>query len=283
MIDLYNDPQNIATRPHILNTITSILEATRLAPWFLTWAAKGVVENSPLLSQKDSIISILNSGLEVTSTSEASLETLHQLLQLRLLSQEEIEYITHGISKLLNSPNGDLITEALTVLQTLTSISPKTIEEISLPILFGFLPDTAPSKGDVDGREGCIHALSSLEVLCTHPHLFERLIVHLTTKIEIVNSQTIDTGSGLDLDGLEASIVYAHAMFKTLDAVITKKLDQDDKDVAKYIERFVPRLYYLFFEAAVSTDGQKPVGQDPRLISDASEIVSSIVSVLPPE
>jgi len=76
----------------------------------------------------------------------------------------------------------------------------------------------------------------------------------------------------------------------TLAKVLQKKVDREDLDVPKYIERLVPGIFNLFVFSAFAVAGDDDdggrrerisVATEPRLVKKAGEIVSLVIQALP--
>ncbi len=185
----------------------------------------------------------------------------------------------------------------LDLLSAVAKINHRPVEEQTLPLLFSSLPDSSPPRGAISERVKIHSVLSALETLCVQAQLFETLVIRLTTKLDLV---CVPGPSSLDLspipdEEVEVQAAYAHWILTTLGKTLQKKVDRNDPDVAKYIERLVPRIFNLFtfaaFEASGGVSGEDEskerwrkrirVGTDPRLVKKAGEIITLIVQVLP--
>ncbi|CAG8645795.1 16868_t:CDS:10, partial [Acaulospora colombiana] len=226
-----------STRQGVLTVFAAVLDAMiQVKP------SSGTPDHSisPLRSFKDDLLSRFISGLESGSTAEANLLCLHRLVQATILSGEELIYIAQNLTNaLLNAPmaEDDLTIEILALLQHISTLSPKTLEDTTLPSLFALLPDQAPSK-DRDDEEyvRCVHALTCLGSLCIQADLFSILVVRLFTKVELLMGVEYQ-----DQRTTEAAIGYIHALLKTLYSAVLTKHNASDPDLPKYIERFIPR------------------------------------------
>ncbi|PVG04686.1 hypothetical protein CPB86DRAFT_831311 [Serendipita vermifera] len=268
-----------STRQGVLAVFAAVLDAMIQVKPSSGEPDHTVSSASPLQSFKDGLLSRFISGLESGSTAEASLLCLHRLVQTAILSVEELVYVVQNLTNtLLNAPmaEDDLTIEILALLQFISTFSPKTLEDITLPSLFALLPDQAPSK-DRDDEEyvRCVHALTCLGSLCIHPDLFSILVVRLLTKIELLMGADYQ-----DQQTTENAIGYAHALLKTLYSAALTKYNAGDPDLSKYIERFIPRLYFLFFTAAQAVSTTRPVSRSQVIVADAAGIIALIVASL---
>ena len=109
-----------------------------------------------------------------------------------------------------------------------------------------------------------------------HPELFEILIIRLTTKVDLICTPMAKYA----LEDEESNAAYAHSLLKTIATTLSLKVDKSHPDIAKYIDRLVPRLYNLFIYSALSAE--RPVlAADPRLVSAAGEIITLVVQCVP--
>lgn len=184
------------------------------------------------------------------------------------------------------------------VIKGLTSISkihPNSIESITLPLLFHNLPDHAPGLPDIDGREKYRSILGSLSELCVQPALFETLLIRITTKLDLLSSDSpaanfaqADDQGDVPMDALdhqrECNIAYAYDLLHTLSRVIDAKLEAKHVDVAKYFDKLVPRLHTLVVVAAQPRIGDvEPLFRDRRLTSIVARIAGTMMWELGPE
>ena len=87
----------------------------------------------------------------------------------------------------------------------------------------------------------------------------------------------------LDVDELEPTAAYAHAILTALANTLTTKVSKPhpDSDIPKYINTLLPHLFRLCLEAAVATD--KRVLADIRLLGVAARIVRLVLEASPAE
>ncbi len=135
--------------------------------------------------------------------------------------------------------------DALDLLITIAKGNSKIVEESTLPMLFSSLPDSAPARDAVSERLKYWQILRWLEKLCTTPPLFETLVVRLTTKLDLICSP--GALGGVKDEDRDPIAAYAYCILATLVAVLQTKEDRKHSDIPKYIDRFVPKLYNLFF------------------------------------
>lgn len=166
---------------------------------------------------------------------------------------------------------------------TITSIAPHHVAEQTLPLLFRFLPDTAPSRAAGGERAKCWRTLSALQTLCVQSELFENLVIRLTTKLDLIClpsafrvSQNMTAS-----DDIEPDTAYAHAILKTLSQTLSVKVQNKDPDVVKYIDRLIPHIFNLFISSTFLSDERPVIATDPRLLRVAGEIITLVVQSLP--
>lgn len=162
---------------------------------------------------------------------------------------------------------------------TVSSFAPSHVSSNTLPLLFTALPDKAPTREAEADRVRYWRTLAYLKKLCTHPELFETLVVRLSTKLDLlcIPSASSDEQSGTDL---EPSAAYAHSILKTLADVLSAKIDLGHADVVKYIDRLVPRLYNLFIYSALPAEEKPMSATEPRLLAVSAQIITLVTQTL---
>jgi DNA repair/transcription protein MET18/MMS19 len=270
MMSSYETSSETSTRTSALTALAAILETQRSPS--LSMRTFNVDSSSPISKYKGSLLSLFISALKATSTAEQALKGLQQLVLLLKLDQEELNFVIHNLTNILleaREADDDLAPETLAVLQTLASLSPSSVEDVALPLLFALLPDKPPREDDTGTQTNCAHALAALETVCIHPQLFSRLLVHLSTKVELL---VMDRQSDV-----EAIVAYAHALLRTICSALETKSVRGDVDIPKYMERFMPRLYFLFLDA-LNKEDLTWSSNYTILISDAADIIELIVA-----
>jgi DNA repair/transcription protein MET18/MMS19 len=196
---------------------------------------------------------------------------LQNLVRIKqLLSAEELGFVVHNVSEQILSSEGYV----LGLLNTITEISPTSVEELALPVLIKQLPDQPPHKEDTKAQAGITSALAALRTICVHPVLFERLVIWLITKIDLVATAE---GTG------DMASAYIHIMLGTLSGLLSEKLEKGHADVGKYVERLVPALYSLFLRGTGKDENMDGVELGVKIVDDAAEIISLVISALPAE
>jgi DNA repair/transcription protein MET18/MMS19 len=272
MMASYENSSETSTRTSILTALAAILEK-RSSPSSSIGAPNAEIVPH-LTKYKDSLLSLFISASKTTSTAEQALKCIHQLVSFLKLEQEELNFVIHNLTNVLLEAwkaGDDLAPETLAVLQTLSNISPSSVEDVALPPLFALLPDKPPREDDTGAQRNCVHALTVLEAVCIHPQLFSRLLVHLSTKVELLvpDGRTDDGAAG----------AYAHALLRTIFSALETKSVRGDVDIPRYMDRFIPRLYFLFLGALTKEDSGC-AGSVSVLISDAADIIELIVASL---
>lgn len=172
----------------------------------------------------------------------------------------------------------------LDALSVVCEIAPREVSKTTLPMLFGLLPDRAPTREADAERQKYQRVLKVLKRLCINAELFEVLVIRLTTKLDLICVDRVTTSSPgsttSDRDALECSAAYAHSVLSTLEDVLKTKVEALHPDVHKYIDRLVPRLFNLFFHAA-AVEGRKAVAVNPRLVVAGARIIALIARSLP--
>ena len=156
------------------------------------------------------------------------------------------------------------------------------IEEITLPLLFGKLPDTAPPLENEAKRLEYKHILASVSVLCALPGLLELMILRILSRLENLASFEQLTSADVDPVIRECNAAYAYSLLHSLLATIRRKVQDGDLDVAKHFDTIVPRLFYFFVIGAVS-EAKNFIRTDVRLLSASASIIETITQTLSKE
>jgi hypothetical protein len=178
---------------------------------------------------------------------------------------------------------------ALDGLVEISKLTSKPIEEITLPLLFGKLPDSAPSLDAEAERLQYQQILSSVAVLCAQPGLLEMMVLRILSRLESLASSCengdVDQDSS-DSDEAtvkkECNAAYAYSLLHSLLSTIRRKVADGHHDVAKHFEHLVPRLFDFFVSGATSTTSN-PIKVDVRLLAVAASIIEAITQTLPKE
>jgi DNA repair/transcription protein MET18/MMS19 len=163
----------------------------------------------------------------------------------------------------------------LDLLSSVSSISPRHVSQTTLPLLFSSLPDQAPSRAAEPERVKVWTTLSFLKRLCIQADLFERLVIRLSTKLDLI---CVPSGDSIaDLEDQEPTAAYAHSLLRTLADALSQKVQLNHPDVAKYVDRLLPRLFYLHIYSTLVSDGDYLVPTDSRLVFVSAEIVNLVL------
>jgi DNA repair/transcription protein MET18/MMS19 len=177
---------------------------------------------------------------------------------------------------------------ALEGLVSISKLTSKPIEEITLPLLFGKLPDAAPVLDDESQRLEYKQILSSVSVLCTLPGLLEMMILRILARLEtlasIEDTTTVTEAETSDDTSVrrECNAAYAYSLLRSLLSTIRRKVQDGHRDVAKHFDTLVPRLFDFFVGGATS-NASNSIKTDVRLLSAAASIIETITSTLPKE
>ncbi|KAF8517882.1 ARM repeat-containing protein [Hysterangium stoloniferum] len=280
LISLFRDPLEISNRPATLTAAENIVRAVRdvYSPRAGNESRRSYEIERPLDSFKDELLGIFIVGLKITGGAPPALLAIDAMVKiLGLLTGDEIAFVVHSINELLVAANysvdDDVRMTALDVLSSVSLVAPKHIEETTLPLLFGTLPDSAPSRDAYAEHAQYRRVLSSLTSLCTTPAFFETLVVRLSTKLDLICTAPLSP-----IVDREANAAYVHAILSSLSKVLSRKVELGHSDIPKYLDRLVPRLYGLFIDAALSSDkGNETVAIHPRLIHIGSRVIQQII------
>ncbi|EMD39279.1 hypothetical protein CERSUDRAFT_82017 [Gelatoporia subvermispora B] len=282
LVKLFHNPDEAPTRAPTLRLLADFISAARDS----TSQDPEVLPDEgdvPLAPVKDEVLGVLTVGLKTPSTAPPALDGLKALVTTRgLLSDEEVGFVVHNVNELLQKEGedgfDDVSDPALDLLIVIATFAPRHVAANTLPLLFSSLPDRAPPRSAEAERLRYWRTLDSLSKLCEQPDLFETLVVRLLTKLDLV---CIPPPEALDTEeNHEPSAAYAHSILKTIAEVLSAKVNKGHKDVVKYIDRLVPRLYNLFIYSALMSDGSYMAATDPRLASVAAQIITLITQSL---
>ncbi|KAG8691244.1 hypothetical protein FRC11_005626 [Ceratobasidium sp. 423] len=268
-IKIFHDPDEAAHRDPILAALRDVLHAARELK---DGPCRGVAI-AFLEANKDATLGALTSGLKAKVSRGSALSGLLQLSHMQgVLSVEEMTFVVHNVNELLGSKEDeleDLRPIALEVLNVISTVAPKVVEETTLPMLFSALPDNAPPR-DADAERAKYWAiLSALATLCEAPTLFEVLVIRLSTKLDIL--------CGSIPADRECAAAYAHALLQTLSNVLARKSDAGHADVPKYLDRLLPALLAAVVKAAVSPTPEKEVATHVKILPTIAPIFTMVV------
>lgn len=178
---------------------------------------------------------------------------------------------------------------ALDGLVEISKLTSKPVEEITLPLLFGKLPDIAPSLDAEAERRQYQQILASVAVLCAQPGLLEMMVLRILSRLESLassceNGDVHETSDAQD-DAIvrkECNAAYAYSLLHSLLSTIRRKVSDGHHDVAKHFDHLVPRLFDFFVSGATSTPANS-IKVDVRLLSVAASIIETITQTLPKE
>ncbi|OSD04782.1 ARM repeat-containing protein [Trametes coccinea BRFM310] len=281
LVKLFLDPDELPNRAPTLRLLADLIESARKS----TEDDSEVLQedgNVPLSPYKDEVLGVLTVGLKTPASALPAIDGLKSMvLTAGLLTNEELGFVVHNVNEILQKDEDESeITDAvLDLLSTVASFAPGHVSSNTLPLLFTSLPDCAPAREEEAKRIRYWRTLAYLKKLCTQPDLFETLVVRLSTKLDLlcVPSPSDDNTSNADL---EPSAAYAHSILKTIADVLSAKIDLGNKDVMKYIDRLVPRLYNLFIYSALLAEERPMVATDARLLGVAAQIITLITQTL---
>ncbi|KAG9047697.1 hypothetical protein FS837_001661, partial [Tulasnella sp. UAMH 9824] len=288
MMKLYLDPAEAAQRSHIVLQLSNLLLTLREV-YAEDNSSTNYAQERLLEAHKDQLIGVISSSLKVVDTRMAALSgTLHLVQISGLLTEEELGYLVQHLNELLepSSDLQDLKDVLLNLLTTISKTNASLVEQTTLPLLFGNLPDKAPAPDAKAERASYQRTLKCLSTLCLQQALFETLVIRLSTKLELVCSEFPPLAEGKDENEVavlrEHSAAYVHALLQTLeDALDFKSASKLDADIPKYLDRLIPRLYALFVEAATSPKPSLALATDVRLLGVASGVILRVVRCNP--
>ncbi|SCZ87643.1 BZ3500_MvSof-1268-A1-R1_Chr2-2g05109 [Microbotryum saponariae] len=302
LLNLYKDPDEIALRAPTLACLADLLSSLSPletpAPLISTAPADAPISfppptlphaegASPLEPFRDELLSVLTSGSRSASSRAPAMDGLVRLVRVpEFLAPPEVEYCISAIDDVLiggaDAESSSSFTEddyenALDGLVLLAALHPRTVESSTLPKLFERLPTSAETVPFHKSLESTRYrkALEALAALCAmHPDLFEILSLRLLARLEgIISTPTPEVTPSV--------LLYAHHLLTTLKAVLKTKVEREDDDVVKYIEKFAPRLLGLFILPTVGpSSGLNGIVTDVRLLHDVAAIITVIVQRL---
>lgn len=233
-------------------------------------------ENDGLLLDKfrDLLLSTLSHGVKTSITRVAAVELFVNLSHINFFGPQELRHLCDSVNDLLVDENAEQV--RVQTLEALRDLGNKRVlEESTLPVLFGMLPDRIQSGDDQDRVKGRIRrALGSLARLCDSTDFFDMLIVRLSTKIDLVCVSTEEQ---------EANIGYAQGLINTMIVVLEEKMTRKDRDTARY-GSLVPRLIGNVVEASLRSDSStiSTVTGNRKVIRDIGRLNTLLVRCLEP-
>ncbi|KAF8637616.1 hypothetical protein AX17_002685 [Amanita inopinata Kibby_2008] len=279
LVKLFMNPDEVMTRPSIILLLSDLIIAARDS----SLNDSEQLQSTPLAPYKDDVFAITIVALGNAGSRRSALSALTGLVTTKnLLSDEEAGIIVNNISDLLQADPDeidDTSDEMVDLLARMAMITPHHIGERTLPLLFTALPDTVPERGAVVDRDKCWRTLAMLSKLCTQADLFESLISHLLTKLELL---CVPKQGDESLD-IEPRSAYAHALLTTISRTLSLKMEKRHLDIAKHISRLVPQLFNLFLYSAFASEGQEMAATDHRVVSAAAQIITTIGQTLNPQ
>ncbi|CAE6417929.1 unnamed protein product [Rhizoctonia solani] len=273
LIKQFHDPDEAAHREPILAALRDVLHAARE----LKEGPCREASITFLKANKDAALGVLTSGLNAKVSRGSALSGLLQVSYMQgVLSDEEMTFVVHNVNELLGSEKDELEELrpiALEILNVISAVAPKAVEETTLPMLFAALPDEAPPR-DADEERGKYWAvLSALAALCETSTLFEVLVIRLSTKLEIIcGSVPADR---------ECTAAYACALLQTISNVLVRKSDAGHADIPKYLDRLLPTLLAVVVKAATSSTSTNQVATHPNIMPVVASIFHMVVRSAP--
>lgn len=239
-------------------------------------------DRRPLDAMRDELLAALSNGIRSSGyRSSALLAFVHLTHIPTFLSPAETNYMAESVNELIISPSAeDVRGAALDGLRDIARVNPRVLEETTLPMLFGRLPDRMPepakdSTPSSDGRGVVRRTLGALARLCAQPDLFDMLVVKLFTKLDLTCASTFKTK-----EEWEANVGYVRGLLVTVLTVLEEKTTKGHTDVPRYGVILCPRLFSLILSAAtrdVEQDAQPPVAADPRVVRDIGRLLTLLV------
>ncbi|KAF8661259.1 hypothetical protein AX16_001362 [Volvariella volvacea WC 439] len=272
LVKLFRNPDEASTRPSILELLSDLIVAAKEAP-----------TDAILLSPyKDDTLALLIAGLKLPSAQHQAVEGLSTAVTTKgLLTDEEMGFIVHNVNELLqiNSSESQVYNdEVLDLLSTISHTHPHHVAEQTLPLLFDSLPDQPPQREAATERVRYWRFLQALRKLSLQSELFETLVIRLTTKLDLAWKVATSPSEG----DTETAAAYAHAILKTILQTLEAKVKKGHTDVAKYLDRLIPRLFNLLFYSAFlpSTQGHLTGANDHRIVELVARITETIVQTI---
>ncbi|CAL1714198.1 unnamed protein product [Somion occarium] len=279
-VRLFLDPDEAPNRAPTLRLLSDVVAAARDST-LKDLEVLDEDEEVPLSPYKDEVLGVFSVGLKNSVTCKHALEGLRNLVTTHgLLSDEELGFIVHSVNEILlkeGMEDDDIGEGILELFIAISTTAPRHVTETTLPLLFSSLPDRAPPRSADADRLRVWHILAFLKKLCIQSDLFEMFVVRLSTKLDLVcTPRTAAEGEESDV---EPSAAYAHSILRTLADVLAIKVDKEHPDVAKYIDRLLPRLYHLHIYSALSAEESQAIATDERLVAVSAEIITLIMQV----
>ncbi|KAF7798029.1 hypothetical protein EIP86_009241 [Pleurotus ostreatoroseus] len=281
LVKLFLNPDEVQNRGAVLQALADVIDAARHATILdLTTDSETSI---PIAPYKDEVLGVLTVGLKVPSGCRHALVGLLSMVNtLKLLTDEELGFVVHNVNEILSEgdvEDEDVSDAILDLLTVISSLSSRHVVQTTLPMLFTSLPDSAPPRVAESDRMKYWRTLSFLKRLCIQPDLFETLVIRLSTKLDLLCTAPM-TSDEVSKD-TEPTAAYAHSLLRTLADALAKKESAGHVDIAKYLDRLIPRLFSLHVHTVFR--GNHSLTSDPRLISVTAEIITLVVQVVSPQ
>jgi DNA repair/transcription protein MET18/MMS19 len=223
---------------------------------------------------------VLREGLRTDDLKSPAIKGTVSLVELPgFIDPNDVENIVRGLNDIL--VNDKIAEHRSAVVKALTAISvvhPALVENITLPLLFHNLPETAPGIDKVEARDQYRDVLKSLSELCVQPALFETLVVRVTTKLDLMSSSPSISSENDSAEYRECEVAFIWDLLNALLGVIETKIKHNHLDVVKHFDRIIPRLNTLAFNAAgPSTQPTEPLFRDGRLLTIVGRLTETMV------
>lgn len=282
LIALFRDPAEITNRSATLTASETIIASVKDA--FVPRLnhaedPKKYSDEAVLEEFKDDLLGIFTVGLKTTATIPPSLRGLNTIAQIpSYLTDEELGFIAHNVNEVLEAKDvsADNRISALDVLSSISSISPKIVEDSTLPLLFSALPDTAPSRESVSDHVRYRQILDNLVSLCTTPSLFETFIIRLSTKLDLIFSRSND-----GLPDVETNAAYVHYILLSISKTLKAKKQLGHVDIPKYVDRLLPRIYKLFVQEQQRSEKGTTISDYPQVVQVTGRVIEQIIQTVP--
>ncbi|KAJ7879223.1 ARM repeat-containing protein [Mycena olivaceomarginata] len=238
LLKLFADPNEVPSRHPILLLLSDLIAAARDSI-----KAKSTPEEPILLFApfKDEVLGALISGVATLATTRAALAGLTGLVSTpHLLSDAELGFVVLKVNDVLETCLDEEHSDDRSAILKLLN------DHLTLPLLLGSLPASAPPREAVAARARYQHVLSALSTLCGPAPALR------------------DPPNGA-ADDPELRAAYLHALLAALKRTLAGKADEGHADVAAYADTLVPALYGV-----------------PRVVGVVGEIVGLVVQSTAP-
>ncbi|CDZ97248.1 DNA repair/transcription protein Mms19 [Phaffia rhodozyma] len=283
LLSQFYKTEDLSQRGPILEALTRLLYGAREL-YGSPDSGRTLDGDQVLRSFKDELVGCFTAGIGTSLFKRPALEGFMQIVQIEgYLDEEETGFVVQKINDLILAKEAeDIRGPALIGLTAISKSTPKAVSNITLPLLFNNLTNTAPPFEDDEGRDQYRRILSCLVVLCVEPALFSILVDQLMDRFERLcfpsQGPTLEDDP-MDKSMIECRGVYAFALLNCLWKVIKSKVAEGHTDIPDYQEKILYSLFRIFIVASV-VEQEGEIARNTKLIVAAAQLEELLVQTL---